>query len=110
MQARTILKTLTHAQVPYAPNSKEDVRVLLAYIRKHGELIAERKTSEFWAEVKVVRNMLADYFSKTPPCNKVEHWKVTGAYAQCQAIARKHMVPTWDIVSYANPYSSPIPE
>jgi len=108
MQARTILKSLAHEQVPYAPNSKEDVRVLLAYVRKNAEVIAQRKTSEFWAEVQEVRTMLALYFSKNPPCNLKDHWKISGAYAQCQAIARRHMVPTWDIVARANPYTSPL--
>ena len=92
--------------VVFAPQTKLQVKALLQYIENNRPAINKRKTADYVAAVKAVREKMRAYYSVNPPQRivKVCPWTITGANNMCAAIAEEYKVPFWDIVYEANPY------
>ena len=91
--------------VVFAPQNKLQVKTLLQYIEANRAEINKRKTADYRAAVKEVRDLMRAYFKVNPAQNVVRvcPWKLTGASEMCVNIAEAFEVPYWDIVAEANP-------
>ena len=97
--------------VVFAPQSKQQVRALAAYINddnNYAQIQIQRNTSAYKQAVAQVRDIMRAHFDKFPPQKRVKEcpWKTLGTYAMCQHIAETYSVPSWDVVGDANPYMS----
>lgn len=91
--------------VVFAPQNKLQTKALLQYIEANRPAIDLRKTADYCAAVKSVREIMRAYFAVNPAQRIVKQcpWGITGASAKCAAIAEAFSVPYWDIVYEANP-------
>ena len=91
--------------VNFAPENSKQVKALLKYIEDNRSVIDNNKTAEYTNEVLTVKSLMRDYYDRNPAQLIVKEcpWKLTGATAKCEAIARKYSVPYWDVVADANP-------
>ena len=91
--------------VNFAPENSKQVKALLKYIEDNRSIIDNNKTTEYTNEVLTVKSLMREYYNHNPAQLTVKEcpWRLTGATAKCEAIARKYSVPYWDVVADANP-------
>ncbi len=91
--------------VVFAPQNKQQLKMLLQYVETNRPQINARKSAEYKKEVLVVREKMAAHFAVYPPQKRVRvcPWEITGANTMCASIANKYSIPIWDVIGAANP-------
>lgn len=98
-----------YADVPFAPNSKQELKQLMKFIDSDSEYaVYRRKTlrsKAYRAEIKVLRKFHRDLYKDRVDYKRIVGqcpWTASGLSAMCDRLAEKFRLPAWDVVGDAN--------
>ena len=98
-----------YADVPFVPQSKQQLRQLMRFLDKDAEYsVYRRKTlrsKAYKTEIKVLRQFHRDLYKDKVDYRRIKGqcpWRASGLSKMCDRLAEKFRLPAWDVVGDAN--------
>lgn len=97
-----------YADVPFVPQSKQELRKLMKFLDNAEYSQYRRKTlrsKAYKTEIKVLRQFHRDLYKDKVDYKRIKGqcpWRASGLSAMCDKLALKFRLPAWDVVGDAN--------